>query len=86
MTNGREKEINPKSETRQSEYTPRKKAQQQSGRKENSKSNRVRKTTVPQEVAVMDAESLTKVMMPNRNGFIADDRPDTSARRCMTNC
>jgi S-disulfanyl-L-cysteine oxidoreductase SoxD len=36
--------------------------------------------------AVMDAESLTKVMMPNRNGFIADDRPDTSAKRCMTNC
>jgi S-disulfanyl-L-cysteine oxidoreductase SoxD len=36
--------------------------------------------------AVMDAESLTKVMMPNRNGFIRDDRPDTSAKRCMTNC
>ena len=36
--------------------------------------------------AVMDAESLTKVMMPNRNGFIPDDRPDTSAKRCMTNC
>jgi mono/diheme cytochrome c family protein len=36
--------------------------------------------------AVMDAESLTKVRMPNRNGFIADDRPDTSAKRCMTNC
>jgi S-disulfanyl-L-cysteine oxidoreductase SoxD len=36
--------------------------------------------------AVMDAESLTKVMMPNRNGFISDDRPDTSAKRCMTNC
>jgi len=36
--------------------------------------------------AVMDAESLTKVMMPNRNGFILDDRPDTSAKRCMTNC
>ena len=38
------------------------------------------------DTAVMDAESLTKVMMPNRNGFILDDRPDTSARRCMTNC
>src|SRR6266436_1636691 len=38
------------------------------------------------DTAVMDAESLTKVMMPNRNGFIPDDRPDTSARRCMTNC
>ena len=38
------------------------------------------------DTAVMDAESLTKVMMPNRNGFIRDDRPDTSAKRCMTNC
>jgi mono/diheme cytochrome c family protein len=36
--------------------------------------------------AVMDAESLAKVMMPNRNGFILDDRPDTTAKRCMTNC
>jgi cytochrome c len=36
--------------------------------------------------AVMDAESLTKVMMPNRNGFIVDNRPDTTAKRCMTNC
>jgi cytochrome c len=24
--------------------------------------------------------------MPNRNGFIIDDRPDTKAVRCMTNC
>jgi cytochrome c len=36
--------------------------------------------------AVMDAESLTKVMMPNRDGFIVDKRPDTTAKRCMTNC
>jgi cytochrome c len=36
--------------------------------------------------AVMDAQSLPKVMMPNRSGFIRDDRPDTSAKRCMTNC
>ena len=36
--------------------------------------------------AVMDAQSLTKVTMPNRNGFIRDDRPDTRATRCMTNC
>ena len=36
--------------------------------------------------AVMDAASLTKVTMPNRNGFIVDDRPDTAAKRCMTNC
>src|SRR5258706_11456161 len=36
--------------------------------------------------AVMDANSMPKVQMPNRNGFIPDDRPDTSAKRCMTNC
>jgi S-disulfanyl-L-cysteine oxidoreductase SoxD len=36
--------------------------------------------------AVMDQTSLAKVQMPNRDGFIVDDRPDTSAVRCMTNC
>jgi mono/diheme cytochrome c family protein len=36
--------------------------------------------------AVMDAQSLPKVAMPNRNGFILDDRPDTKATRCMSNC
>ncbi len=36
--------------------------------------------------AVMDAASLSKVEMPNRNGFILDDRPDTAAVRCMQNC
>ena len=36
--------------------------------------------------AVMDAKSLTAVQMPNRNGFIVDDRPDTKAVRCMSNC
>ena len=36
--------------------------------------------------AVMDQSSLPKVQMPNRNGFIVDDRPDTKAIRCMTNC
>ncbi len=36
--------------------------------------------------AVMDAASLAKIEMPNRNGFIVDDRPDTKATRCMTNC
>lgn len=36
--------------------------------------------------AVMDATSLPKVQMPNRNGFILDDRPDTKAVRCMSNC
>jgi mono/diheme cytochrome c family protein len=36
--------------------------------------------------AVMDAQSLPKVQMPNRDGFLLDDRPDTQAVRCMTNC
>jgi len=36
--------------------------------------------------AVMDANSLPKVTMPNRNGFIVDDRPDTKAVRCMSDC
>lgn len=36
--------------------------------------------------AVMDAQSLPKVQMPNRDGFLLDDRPDTKATRCMTNC
>lgn len=36
--------------------------------------------------AAMDQTSLPKVQMPNRNGFIVDDRPDTRAVRCMSNC
>ena len=36
--------------------------------------------------AVMSASSLTAVRMPNRDGFIVDDRPDTSATRCMSGC
>jgi hypothetical protein len=36
--------------------------------------------------AVLDASSLAAVQMPNRNGFMLDDRPDTTATRCMTNC
>ncbi len=36
--------------------------------------------------AVMDQNSLARVQMPNRDGFIVDDRPDTKAVRCMTNC
>ncbi|MBI2749414.1 MAG: cytochrome c [Burkholderiales bacterium] len=36
--------------------------------------------------AVMDQSSLPKVQMPNRNGFVIDDRPDAHAVRCMTNC
>ena len=36
--------------------------------------------------AVMDQNTLPQVQMPNRDGFIVDDRPDTKAVRCMTNC
>jgi cytochrome c len=36
--------------------------------------------------AVMDAKTLPAVQMPNRNGFMVDDRPDTKAVRCMANC
>lgn len=36
--------------------------------------------------AVMDSDSLPKVRMPNRDGFMVDDRPDTRAVRCTTNC
>ena len=36
--------------------------------------------------AVMDAQSLPKVQMPNRDAFIVDDRPDAQAVRCMSNC
>jgi mono/diheme cytochrome c family protein len=36
--------------------------------------------------AVMDAQSMPKVQMPNRNGFVVDDRPDAKAVRCMADC
>ena len=36
--------------------------------------------------AVMDAASLAKVAMPNKDGFVVDDRPDTKATRCMKDC
>jgi len=36
--------------------------------------------------AVMDRNALPKVQMPNRDGFIVDDRPDVRAVRCMTAC
>ena len=36
--------------------------------------------------AVMDAQSLTRVQMPNRDGFLIDDRPDSRAVRCMSDC
>jgi cytochrome c len=34
----------------------------------------------------MNSKTLAMVQMPNRNGFIIDNRPDTQAVRCMTNC
>ena len=34
----------------------------------------------------VDQTSLPQVKMPNRDGFILDDRPDVRAVRCMTNC
>lgn len=36
--------------------------------------------------AVMDQRSLPTVQMPNRDGFLLDDRPDTRAVRCMRDC
>ena len=36
--------------------------------------------------AILDARTLPAVRMPNRDGFIIDDRPDTQATRCMSNC
>lgn len=36
--------------------------------------------------AVVNAKLLTELRMPNRDGFIADDRPDVKAARCMKNC
>jgi mono/diheme cytochrome c family protein len=36
--------------------------------------------------AVMDAKSMSAVKMPNRDGFIVDDRPDVKAVRCMKDC
>lgn len=36
--------------------------------------------------AVMDQSSLPRVQMPNRDGFLIDDRPDTKAVRCMADC
>ncbi|MDB5895254.1 MAG: cytochrome c-type [Rhodoferax sp.] len=34
--------------------------------------------------AVLDAQSLPKVRMPNRNGFVADQRPDTASTGCVS--
>jgi len=33
--------------------------------------------------AVLDAQSLPKVRMPNRDGFVADQRPDTASAGCV---
>ena len=38
------------------------------------------------EDAVMDRESLTRVEMPNRDGFVLEARPDTADEACMANC
>lgn len=35
---------------------------------------------------VMNASTMPKVVMPNRDGFIIDNRPDTQAVRCMKDC
>ena len=40
---------------------------------------------VPAE-AVMDGPTLTAVRMPNRDAFIIDTRPDSTAVRCMNDC
>jgi cytochrome c len=36
--------------------------------------------------AVMDAQELKKVKMPNADGFIPDGRPDTDDLKCKANC
>lgn len=38
------------------------------------------------EDAVMDARSLPAVVMPNREGFVLEGRPDTPNTACMSNC
>jgi mono/diheme cytochrome c family protein len=35
---------------------------------------------------VMNAETMPTIEMPNRDAFFEDDRPDTSAERCMEDC
>jgi cytochrome c len=36
--------------------------------------------------AVLDAEALRAIRMPNRDGFILEERPDTPNEACMSNC
>lgn len=38
------------------------------------------------EDAVMDRDSLPRVEMPNRDGFVLEERPDTENVACMQNC
>lgn len=34
----------------------------------------------------LDATSLAAIDMPNKDGFIVDDRPDAAATRCLSDC
>jgi cytochrome c len=34
----------------------------------------------------VDQNSMARIKMPNRDGFLVDDRPDSRAVRCMTDC
>jgi len=36
--------------------------------------------------ATVDAETMKAIDMPNRDGFMVDDRPDVSSTRCMSDC
>ena len=36
--------------------------------------------------ATVNAETLRAIKMPNRDGFMVDDRPDVVSTRCMKNC
>ncbi len=36
--------------------------------------------------ATINAETLAAIEMPNRNGFMVDDRPDVTSTRCMKDC
>lgn len=36
--------------------------------------------------AVLDAETLRAIRMPNRDGFILEERPDTPNKACMADC
>jgi len=38
------------------------------------------------ETAVIDASLLTKLKMPNRDGFVADPRPDVHDSACLRDC